>query len=105
LFVTEGVKKADALASQGCCAVALLGVWNWRGTNEQGGKLALPDWELIALKGRRVYLCFDSDVMLKAQVHQALARLKGFLESRGATVALIYLPSGEGGRRLAWTIT
>jgi uncharacterized protein DUF3854 len=96
LFVTEGIKKADALASQGCCAIALQGVWNWRGTNEQGGKLALPDWELIALKGRQVYLCFDSDVMLKPQVHQALARLKGFLESRGAAVALIYLPPGEG---------
>ena len=100
LFITEGVKKADALASQGCCAVALLGVWNWRGTNEQGGKLALPDWDLIALNGRLVYLCFDSDVMLKAQVHQALARLKGLLESREATVALIYLPAGEGAKKV-----
>jgi hypothetical protein len=100
LFITEGVKKADALASQGCCAVALLGVWNWRGTNEQGGKLALPDWDLIALNGRRVYICFDSDVMLKPQVYQALARLKDFLESRGATVALIYLPPGEGAQKV-----
>jgi hypothetical protein len=63
LFVTEGVKKGDALVSQGLCAVALIGVWNWRGTNESGGKTALPDWEHVALNGRRVYIVFDSDVM------------------------------------------
>ena len=82
LWVTEGVKKGDSLVSRGCCAVALLGVWNWRGTNGMGGKTALPDWESIALKGRQIYICFDSDVMTKPEVHQALARLKSFLESR-----------------------
>jgi len=80
LWITEGVKKGDALVSRGQCAVALLGVWNWRGTNEHGGKVALPEWEHIALNDRRVYIVFDSDVMLKPQVHAALARLKAFLE-------------------------
>ena len=37
LWITEGIKKGDALASRGLCAVTLLGVWNWRGTNGQGG--------------------------------------------------------------------
>jgi hypothetical protein len=60
--------------------VSLLGVWNWRGTNERGGKMALPEWELIALNDRQVYIVFDSDVMLKPQVHVALVRLKHFLE-------------------------
>src|SRR5437879_2093498 len=100
LFITEGVRKADAAVSRGLCCLALLGVWNWRGTNEWGGKTALPDWELVALKERQVYLVFDSDVMLKAPVHAALARLKAFLESRGAHVALIYLPPGEGGTKV-----
>ena len=36
LWITEGQKKADALASRGLCAIALLGVWNWRGTNACG---------------------------------------------------------------------
>ena len=80
LFVTEGIRKGDALASRGLCAVALLGVWNWRGTNGQGGKVALPGWESIALNGRKVYIVFDSDVMTKPQVHGALTRLKSFLE-------------------------
>ena len=98
LFVTEGIKKGDCLVSHGYCAVALLGVWNWRGTNELGGKTSLPDWESVALNGRQVYVIFDSDVMLKPQVHGALARFKPFLESRGAHVLLIYLlvdPSGK----------
>jgi hypothetical protein len=84
LFITEGVRKADAAVSAGLCCIALLGVWNWRGTNEFGGKTVLPDWEHIALNGRQVYIVFDSDVMLNPQVHGALARLKAFLEVRGA---------------------
>ncbi len=92
LFITEGVRKADSAASQGLCCVALLGVWNWRGKNNHGGTTALPDWEMIALKGRKVYIVFDSDVMVKDSVFQSLRRLKGFLESRGANVFPIYLP-------------
>lgn len=100
LWGTEGIKKGDALVSHGCCAISLLGVWNWRGTNKEGGKTALPDWELIALNGRIVYICFDSDVMLKPEVHAALVRLKNFLELRKAKVRLIYLPSGESGAKV-----
>jgi hypothetical protein len=82
LFVTEGIKKGDALVSRGLCAIALIGVWNWRGTNEHGGKTALPEWEYVALNDREVYIVFDSDVMLKQEVYAALARLKAFLEGR-----------------------
>ena len=82
LFVTEGIKKGDALVSRGLCAVALVGVWNWRGKNEYGGKTALPEWEYVALNDRQVYIVFDSDVMLKPEVHAALVRLKAFVESR-----------------------
>lgn len=84
LFITEGIKKGDALASRGLCAVALLGVWNFRGTNDHGGKMLIADWDNIALNGRRTFIVFDSDVMEKASVHAALVRLKAFLDSRGA---------------------
>ena len=100
LFITEGVRKADAAVSQGLCCLALLGVWNWRGSNDAGGKLALPAWESVALNGRRVYVVFDSDVMAKAPVHAALTRLKAFLELRKADVWVIYLPPGEGGAKV-----
>ncbi len=99
LFVTEGSRKADSAVSIGLCSISLLGVWNWRGTNEQGGRVALPDWDSIALKERTVYIAFDSDVMLKPEVHEALARLKAFLESRHAEVSLIYLtPNPDGSK-------
>jgi hypothetical protein len=83
LFITEGIKKGDALASRGLCAVALLGVWNWRGTNGHGGKAALWDWEYVALNDdREVYIVFDSDVVLKPEIYSAMVRVKAFLEGR-----------------------
>jgi hypothetical protein len=92
LYVTEGAKKADALADQGLCAISLLGVWNWRGTNTFGGKTFLPDWDSIALNERLVRVVFDSDVAIKREVAFAMMRLKGRLEGRDAVVELIYLP-------------
>jgi hypothetical protein len=82
LFITEGIKKGDALVSRGLCTVTLLGVWSWRGRNGDGGLTALAEWEYVALNDREVYIVFDSDVMLKPQVHKAMVRLKAFLESR-----------------------
>src|SRR5262249_44292852 len=56
LFITEGARKADAAVSRDLCCIDLLGVWNWRGRNDDGGLTALADWELIHLKGRHVYI-------------------------------------------------
>ncbi len=95
LIVTEGIAKADSAISIGLCCIGLLGIWNWRGSNESGGKTALVDWESIALNGRAVYIAFDSDVMEKREVHAGLARLRAFLKSRKAIVKLIYLPPGD----------
>jgi hypothetical protein len=61
LWVTEGQKKADAMASHGLCAIALLGVWNFKGKNAWGGVTFLADWDYIALNGREVRIVFDSD--------------------------------------------
>ena len=82
LFITEGIKKGDALVSQNLCTVALLGVWNWRGRNGDGGLTALAEWEYVALNGREVYIVFDSDLMLKLGVYRGMLRLKAFLEGR-----------------------
>jgi hypothetical protein len=99
LWITEGIKKGDCLVSRECVTLSLLGVWNFRGTNESGGKMILPDWEGVALNTRRIYITFDSDVMVKAEVHDALSRLKAFLEQREADVQVIYLPCGDGGAK------
>jgi hypothetical protein len=98
VWLTEGVKKADALASRNQCAVALLGVWNFKGKNDWGGVTFLADFDHIALKERDVRIVFDSDVMTKSEVHQALARLTEHLQRKGAHVKAIYLPAGPHGK-------
>lgn len=98
LWVTEGAKKADAAVTFGLCCIALLGVANWRGTNDKGGKTALAFWDSVALNGRTVYVAYDSDVMRKRQVHDQLARIGGFLAHRGAEVAYVYMPSADGAK-------
>jgi uncharacterized protein DUF3854 len=96
LWITEGIKKADALRSHHLHAIGLLGVDNWRGTNARGGKTALPDWEDVALNGRAVHIVFDSDVTVKAPVREALARLTAYLENKDARVTVVTLPAADG---------
>ena len=95
LYLNEGIKKADALASRGRVTVGLLGVYSWRGKDAQGNSLALGDWEDIALNDRDVYIVFDSDVMVNPKVHGALRRLSKWLETRRARVWFIYIPASE----------
>lgn len=96
LWVTEGCKKADALASRGACAVSLTGVWGFKGRNERGGITLLADWDHIALKGRTVYIAFDSDIVTKEPVRKALEHLGEHLRRKGARVSIVRLPEMEG---------
>jgi hypothetical protein len=96
LWVTEGEKKADSLTSRGLCTVALFGVWGYCVTGTKGREL-LPCWKHIELSGRRVYVVFDADVMVKENVQAALERLVSALEDRGAKVLVVYLPGPEKG--------
>jgi hypothetical protein len=98
LWVTEGVKKADAATIAGLCCVALLGVWSWRGTNERRGKVAVSDWHDIALNGRRVVIAFDSDVVVKPSVQSALDVLSEYLTGKGAHVEYLHLPNDDDGK-------
>jgi hypothetical protein len=95
LWITEGVKKADSAALAGLCCVALPGVWSWRGTNGHGGKVAVPDWQDIALNDRRCVLAFDSDVVRKRSVRFALDALADYLASKGAHVEYLHLPDDD----------
>ena len=85
LFITEGSKKADALVTAGAKAViSVIGVWNWRGRNDDDGLALLPDWEWVTLKeGRAVYVVYDSDIILKQPVALAMNRLGAVLRRRG----------------------
>ena len=97
LWITEGQKKADALAAHGLCAIALLGVWNFKGRNAAGGITVLADFDAIHWRGRDVRIVYDSDLRTKLPVRQALERLIAILQARGAHVAAVYLPPADGG--------
>jgi len=87
LWITEGIKKADALTSRALPTIGLIGVWNW----QRDGQM-LPCWDHVRLEGRRIYVVFDSDVMVKEGVQLALERLVAALEGLGAEVLVVYLP-------------
>jgi hypothetical protein len=93
LWVTEGIKKGDALVSLGRCAVALGGVWCFR-------KECIPDWDLIALRGRVVVIVFDSDAETNPSVAAARDALAAFLTERGARVRIVRLPHGADGKKI-----
>jgi hypothetical protein len=96
LWITEGSKKADALASKGACAISVTGVWGFKGKNQFGGITFLADWDYIALKGRTVHLAFDSDIVTKEPVRKAMEHIGEHLKRKGAMVHVIQLPQLEG---------
>ncbi|MBK8985359.1 MAG: DUF3854 domain-containing protein [Chloroflexi bacterium] len=98
LFITDGQKKADALVSRGACAIALTGIWNWKSRSEYGGTTFTNDLGAIAWKNRPVYLVFDSDVMTRQGVRQALERFTDHLKRKQAVVSHIYLPPLHDGQ-------
>lgn len=109
IFITEGVMKGDSLVSLGACAISLFGVSGWRGKvhdpnpdyNDNGEVIQrtgpLDDLAKIPMTGREVFIVFDSDVMVKKSVHDALRNLWNFLLGRGAIVYAIYLPTEPDG--------
>lgn len=100
LWITEGAKKADALADLGEVAVNLGGVWNFRGKNASGGKAVLAGLrEEIAWNDREVILAFDSDWDEKRQVLGALRRAADMVAGWGATVHALHLPKRSDGSK------
>jgi Domain of unknown function (DUF3854) len=91
----EGIKKADALTSRGVLAVAITGVWNWLSDGEP-----ITDMLEIPVDGRRVTICFDSDMLYNPNVQDACRRLAEYLTERGAEVWVTYLPDKPDGSKM-----
>lgn len=98
LWITEGIKKGDALASAGECAIGLLGVYGFKHKNEFGVVTISADLDYIAWKGRDVYIAYDNDVMVNPQVKKAMETLSEHLKRKGASVYLVYIPLGDGNK-------
>ena len=88
VWITEGAKKADALASRGIYCLALPGVDAWSGSE------AINDLKDVDWRGRTVVIAFDSDVTTNPRVGKAREALAGFLRDRKAFVRYLNLPSG-----------
>jgi hypothetical protein len=58
--ITEGVKKAACLLSQGFAAIGLPGIWGAYRKND-GLPSLIPQVECFASNGRKIYLAFDQD--------------------------------------------
>lgn len=98
LWVSEGEKKSARLCKEHVPCIGLGGVWSWRSAAE--GKALIDDFALIEWRGRLVVVCFDSDVVEKPQVSQALDALCRELLRLEARPAVVYLPPTADGAKV-----
>jgi hypothetical protein len=92
---TEGHKKADAAWSRGLACANLPGVYMFLHHRK-----VVADLDELDLAGEVCYVVFDSDVMRKKSVANALLRFCEALRRRGARVMVVYLPEGENGAKV-----
>ena len=97
LIITEGAKKAAALISAGYAAIALPGIFNGyrQPKDEFGRKIGLakliPQLQVFAKPGRKVYFAFDKDHKAKTMnnVNTAIAKTGKLLAKAGVNVRVI----------------
>lgn len=126
LVLTEGEKKADALAARGQFVCGLAGVYGWLDKQARIEETEIPPAqtieddeeaqdaldepleqsrlipelrEAIAWEGRKVIICFDSDLSDKPQVRLAMKDLAKALSALGAHPHVLRLPNElDGGK-------
>lgn len=95
LIVTEGAKKADSAMTAGYPTLCVLGVTMWN------TEPCRKDWKGLPLRGRDVYICFDSDAITKAPVQAQERRLAEFLmNEHGARVYVCRLRPAKDGAKV-----
>jgi putative DNA primase/helicase len=97
LLVTEGEKKSLCATQNGFPCIGLVGVFGWKPAKSES---LIPALDRIAWKGRRVFVCFDSDINEKSEVQDAESRLASQLQKRGAIVKVTRLPNGPNGAKM-----
>lgn len=91
IIFTEGEFKALLLTQHGFPAVAIGGVEMWHGKRKT---TLLPDFARINLKGREVFIVFDSDITSNENVARCEREFAAALVSQGAVVKVVRLPDG-----------
>ncbi len=105
LIITEGAKKAAALLSLGFAAIALPGIFNgYRQPKDEFGRITglaklIPQLQIFAQTGRKIYLCFDQDSQPKTRqnVNTALFKTGRLFAQAGCEVKIIRWSQPEKG--------
>lgn len=98
IYLTEGEKKALKACQEGLYCIAIAGLWNWKAKDSDE---LIPDFDLIVLAGRTVYIVPDNDFLLpdrkgeRKNLKQAVHKLAYKLIDKGAKVSWVELPGGE----------
>lgn len=93
IVFTEGELKAACATKHGIPTIALGGVWNFK--SKKNGLRRLPIFNNINLKGRTVFIIFDSDSATNPQVLYAQYKFAEELNNMGAKPIVINLPKIE----------
>jgi hypothetical protein len=90
VILTEGVKKAAALLSQGFAAIGLPGIWGGYRKND-GQPSLLPQLDVFANVGRQFYFAFDQDEKQKTRFanSKALRCTARLLKNKGCLASII----------------
>ena len=98
IYLSEGEKKSLQACQEGLCCIAISGLWNWKIKDKDE---LLPDFDLIALDGRTIYIVPDNDWLLSDRhgkpknLRHAVYGLAYKLIDRGVKVSWVELPGGE----------
>jgi hypothetical protein len=90
LVITEGELKAACACKLGLACLGIGGVYNWR--SAKNNQDLLPILDKFIWMGRKVVICFDSDMKDNPMVRMAASRLAYTLAMRGALVFVADLP-------------
>jgi putative DNA primase/helicase len=96
---TEGEKKADCANHHGFATIGLSGVDSWR-DKRNGRSQPLPEFDDLKLLKRTHRIAFDSDIVHKAEVRNAMAAFSIFLADKHAGRVLVTFipPELDGGK-------
>ena len=83
--ITEGAKKAACLLTHGYISICLTGVWNGK---EKQKLRAIPTLAPFLTNGRPIHLVFDADIVVKAQVQEALKYAGYLAQKQGCIVGV-----------------
>lgn len=89
ILITEGEKKAAAACKQGIPCIALGGVYGYK--SQKRGMELLPELEAFQWNERAIEICYDADVMMKAEVRQALSGLAMIITQSYAPASLDFV--------------